>query len=66
MAIESSDLSEEFISRLLASKREHRLRMARLPIEEKVCILVQLQTIALQARPPKGPNDRRMVWQIQP
>ncbi len=66
MAIESRDLSEEIISRLQASKREHRIRMARLPIEEKVRILVQLQTIALQARPPRGPNDRRMVWQIPP
>ncbi len=66
MAIESRDLSEEIMPRLQANKREHRIRMARLPIEEKVRILVRLQIIALQARPPKGPNDRRMVWQIQP
>lgn len=66
MAIEPRDLSEQIISRLQASKREHRIRMARLPIEEKVRILVQLQMIALQARPPKGPDDRRMVWQIRP
>jgi len=64
MAIEPRDLSEQIISRLHASKREHRIRMARLPIEEKVRILVQLQMIALQARQPKGPNDRRTVWQI--
>ena len=66
MAAEARDPSAQIISRLQSSKREHRIRMARLPIEEKVRILVQLQVIALQARPPKTPNDRRMVWQIQP
>jgi len=66
MAIEFRDPTERIILRLQASKREHRIRMALLPIEEKVRILVQLQTIALQARPAKGPNDRRMVWQIHP
>ncbi len=66
MATDSSNPSAQIISRLQSSKREHRIRMAYLPIEEKVRILVQLQTIALQARPPKTPNDRRMVWQIRP
>ena len=66
MATDSSNRSAQIISRLQSSKREHRIRLAQLPIEEKVRILVQLQTIALEARPPKTANDPRMVWQIRP
>jgi len=38
--------------------------MAKLPIETKIRILVELQKIALTVRPKAGPDDARMVWEI--
>ena len=47
-------------------KAEFHRQQARLPIEEKIRILVELQKIALTIRPNRDPDDRRVVWQLPP
>jgi hypothetical protein len=45
--------------------KEFHRRQARLPIKEKMKILIELQKIAVQARPDEMKNDQpRQVWQI--
>jgi hypothetical protein len=39
-------------------------KQACLPIQEKIRILVELQKISLTVKPKRGPDDRRMVWQL--
>jgi hypothetical protein len=56
--------NKEIIRNIFKQKEEYHLTQARLPIEEKVKILVELQKMALTIRPKKGENDKRMVWQI--
>lgn len=45
---------ELLIARLVEGKKEHRASLARLPFEEKVRIVVELQKIALQIRTSVG------------
>ena len=47
-------------------KAEFHRQQARLPIEEKINILIELQKIALTIRPKSVPDDRRFVWQLPP
>jgi hypothetical protein len=52
------------IRRIFKRKKSFRLRKARLPIEQKIQMLVELQKISLRVRPNKGKNDTRRVWRI--
>ncbi len=45
---------ESLIARLVEGKKEHRASLARLPFEEKVRIVVELQKIAYQIRTSVG------------
>ena len=45
--------------------KEFHRRQARLPVEEKIRILIELQKIAVTVRPEKqADHRRRQVWQI--
>jgi hypothetical protein len=55
----------DIVKRIFKNKEEFHRQQARLPIEEKIQILVELQKIALTLRPNRGPGDTRVVWQLK-
>jgi hypothetical protein len=55
----------ETVAEIFKNKKARHQQQARLPIEEKVRILVELQKIALTIRPRKTEGDQRRVWQLQ-
>lgn len=50
------------IEKIFLEKRQRRMRLARLPIEEKIKILVKLQQIALPILAARGLE--RAVWKL--
>lgn len=50
------------LQRILTAKQERRLALARLPIEEKVRILVKLQTIAAPLLRARG--KKAWIWKL--
>ena len=56
--------NKEIVRNIFKQKKEYHLAQARLPIEEKVKILVELQKMSLMIRPKQGEADNRLVWQI--
>jgi hypothetical protein len=56
--------NKEIVRTIFRQKEEYHRAQARLPIEEKVKILIELQKIALTIRPPQSEDDKRVVWQI--
>jgi len=56
----------DLVQRIFDKKAEFHRQQARLPIEEKIKILVELQKIALTIRPNRDPDDRRVVWHLPP
>ena len=56
--------NKEIVQNIFCQKEEYHRSIARLPIEEKVKILIELQKMALTIRPRQNNNDNRMVWQI--
>ena len=56
--------NKEVVSDIFKSKKNFHLKQARLGIEEKIKILVELQKITLTIRPKQGREDRRTVWQV--
>jgi hypothetical protein len=67
----ASDAEEVFqyhtdiVKRIFKNKEQFHREQARLPIEEKIKNLVELQKIALTLRPNRGPGDPRVVWQLK-
>jgi hypothetical protein len=57
--------NKEIVRNIFKQKEKYHLAQARLPIEEKVKILVELQKMALTVRPKQGEDDKRIVWQIK-
>jgi hypothetical protein len=57
--------NEGIVRKIFKRKEEFHRAQARLPIEDKIKILVELQKIALTIRPKKDENDRRIVWRIE-
>ena len=54
----------EYASEIFGAKREFRKDLSRLPIEEKIEILIELQKIVTSTR-KKSPDDPlRRVWDI--
>lgn len=68
MANESSSpvgTDEASVAAIFDRIREFHRRQARLPIEEKIRILIELQKIVLTARPDlQSDGRRRQVWHI--
>ena len=56
--------NKNIVQDIFRKKEEYHLDQARLPIEEKVKILVELQKISLTIRPKQNETDKRLVWQI--
>ena len=56
--------NKEFFQRLFKQKETFHRSRARLPIEEKIKILIELQKLTLTMHPRKDENDLRMVWRI--
>jgi len=54
---------EDFRRRIFASKRENRLWLSRLPIEEKIRMLVEMQERANRIREATG-RPPLPVWEI--
>jgi hypothetical protein len=50
------------LQRILAAKEKRRLALARLPIEEKVRILIKLQTIAAPLLRARG--EPAYIWKL--
>lgn len=55
----------ELVSEIFRKKAEFHRQQARLPIEEKIKILIELQKIALTIRPKQGEDDLRRVWELE-
>jgi hypothetical protein len=60
----SQGKAEDAARAIFRQKEEFHRSQARLPIEEKIRILVELQKIAISVQPAKGQTDRRMVWRL--
>lgn len=58
------DYNKQLVFDIFRKKEAYHRSQARLPIEEKVRILVELQKMALTVRPKQGSDDKRMVWQL--
>ena len=56
---------KNIVSDVFKKKAHYHKKQARLPIEEKMKILVKLQEIALMIHPRRGPDDRRKIWLLQ-
>ncbi|MBN1127406.1 MAG: hypothetical protein JXA71_00365 [Chitinispirillaceae bacterium] len=56
--------NKEIVFDIFRKKEEFHCSQARLPIEEKIKILVELQKMALTIRPKQGEDDKRTVWRI--
>ena len=54
----------DIVKRIFKNKEQFHRQQARLPIEEKIQILIELQKISLTLHPKRGPNDPRVVWQL--
>jgi len=52
------------VDRVFESKKEYHRNAAKLPIEEKVRILVELQKITVNVRGKDAAKETRRVWQI--
>lgn len=52
------------ISEIFLRKKVFHQDRSRLPIEEKVKILIELQKIAIAIHPQSGSNAKRTVWKI--
>ena len=55
----------DIVERIFVSKECFHREQARLPIEEKIKILVELQKIVLHTRPAIGLEDNRQLWDIE-
>jgi hypothetical protein len=55
---------EELFRKIAENKKQYHRRQARLPIEEKLRILIELQKIELAIRPHRGDRDHRLVWPL--
>jgi hypothetical protein len=56
---------KDLVSDIFKRKEKFHRKQARLPIQEKIRILIELQEISLTVKPKTGPDDKRMVWQLQ-
>ena len=56
--------NKDLVQNIFKKKEEFHRAQARLPIEEKVKILVELQKMSLLIRPKQGEADTRLVWQL--
>jgi hypothetical protein len=55
---------QEIVRKIFRQKEEYHHAQARLPIEDKIRVLVELQKMALKLRPKQGKDDRRVIWDI--
>lgn len=54
----------ELASEIFESKKEFHRNQAKLPIEEKIKILVELQKIVVKTKERKKDDGLRIVWKI--
>ena len=54
------------VAKILQSKRAFRLRLAALPIEEKLAMLDALRERALAIRPPRSPSTAATLHEKSP
>jgi len=69
MAKNSAELFQyntDIVKQIFKNKENFHRQQARLPIEEKIKILVELQKISLTLQPNRGSGDTRVVWQLTP
>ena len=62
-------MNKDYISHIAEAKIQYHKQQARLPFEEKLKIIVELQKIDFEMRKNKnrrpGDNKFRMVWKIE-
>lgn len=56
--------NKKLVTKIFKQKKTLHRQQARLPIEKKIKLLVQLQKITLTIRPKRGKKDKRTVWQL--
>lgn len=54
----------ELVDRIFESKEKYHRNAAKLPIEEKVRILVELQKIAVNVKKESAKEKNMIVWRI--
>jgi hypothetical protein len=55
----------DIVDRVFEAKKEYHRNAAKLPIEEKVRILVELQKIAVAIKNKDMAKENRLVWKIE-
>jgi hypothetical protein len=55
---------KKLVKRIFARKKKYHHAQSKIPIEEKIKRLIELQKIDLTIRPKKNKDDRRLVWKI--
>ena len=59
-----NESAAEYAYELFRKKRRFRKDLAKLPIEEKMKILVELQKIVIETKKGQAEEDARGVWEI--
>ena len=56
--------ASEYATEIFAAKKHFHKQRAKLPIEEKIKILIELQKITLKTQKKKSGDEIRQIWKI--
>ncbi len=56
--------NRDIVQRIFENKKSFHRKRARMPIEKKIKILIELQKIVLETRQTVDPLDNKRVWQL--
>ena len=56
--------NRDIVQRIFENKKSFHQKQARMPIEKKIKILIELQKIVLETRQTVDPLDNKRVWQL--
>jgi len=56
--------NSDIVQRIFENKKSSHQKRARMPIEKKIKILIELQKIVLETRQTVDPLDNKRVWRL--
>ena len=59
-----AESASEYVKEIFVSKKQFHREQAKLPIEEKIRILIELQKMAVKTRKQDSKDKLRHVWKI--
>jgi len=60
----TAESASEYAKEIFVSKKQFHREQAKLPIEEKIRILIELQKMAVKTRKQDSKDKLRFVWKI--